>query len=239
MPALVAKSYIGLEQVTDPYIVNGKQYVKVRTKKGDIKQVRAYDEIEYRKYNPEVKIIQPARSKRNTLGFGDAGYIWIFKGETYENLTWFHNTECRFARPWGWYLPSDKEMPALMPTNITPIKLEWSQVSENDQLYSEEKLATIIDPILYDAGTAEFVGKLGDRINVEVTCTRAVTSESMYGISTFHVFEDDTGNIYTWTTTAKTLNQGDRYQLKGTIKDYKTYKNKKQNVLSNCRVQPI
>lgn len=239
MPALVAKSYIGLEQVTEPYTLNGKQYVKVRTKKGDIKQVRAYDEVEYRKYNPEVTIVQPAKSRRDILGFGEAGYIWVFKGNTYENLTWFQNSPCRFARPWGWYLPSENELPALMPTNITPIKLEWEKVSVEDQLLPEDKLTEYLDSILYDPGTAEYVGSIGARIEADVICTRAVVNQSYYGLSTFHVFEDEKGNIYTWNTAAKSLNQGDHYHLKGTIKEYKTYRNKKQNVLSNCRVTEI
>ena len=32
MSALVAKSYQGLEQICEPYTVNGRMYVKVRTK---------------------------------------------------------------------------------------------------------------------------------------------------------------------------------------------------------------
>ena len=64
--ALVAKSYQNCEQVTEPYMANGRQYVKVRMPNGTIKQVRAYTEAEYRKYNPEVKIIQPAKSKKTT-----------------------------------------------------------------------------------------------------------------------------------------------------------------------------
>ena len=69
MSALVAKSYQKLEQLCDPYEVNGKMYVKVRMKNGNEKTVRAYSEAEYRRYNPEVKIIQPAKSRKDVLGF--------------------------------------------------------------------------------------------------------------------------------------------------------------------------
>ena len=125
--ALVAKSYENLEQVCEPYSLNGKEYVKVRMKNGSIKQVRAYTEAEYRKYNPEVKIIKPAKSRRDVLGFGEKGYIWIFKGATpgatYENLDWFRASPCRYTRVWGWYLGSDEAMPEPLPANIEPIKL--------------------------------------------------------------------------------------------------------------------
>ena len=47
MSALVAKSYQGLEQICEPYTVNGRMYVKVRTKSGTEKQVRAYSEKEF------------------------------------------------------------------------------------------------------------------------------------------------------------------------------------------------
>ena len=162
--ALVAKSYENLEQVCEPYTMNGKEYVKVRMKNGSIKQVRAYSEAEYRKYNPEVKIIKPAKSRRDILGFGEKGFIWIFKGETYENLDWFHSSPCRYARTWGWYLPSDIEMPSPLPTNVEPLKLEWDEVSFEDQLISEDQIKEVVDKMLYDAGTSRYIGKVGDRL---------------------------------------------------------------------------
>ena len=121
---LVAKSYQGLPFVSEPYTLNGREYVKVRMKNGSIKQVRSYSEAEYRKYNPKVEIIKPAKSRRDILGFGEKGFIWIFKGETYENLDFFHSSPCRYARTWGWYLPSVIEIPSPLPTNIDPLKLE-------------------------------------------------------------------------------------------------------------------
>ena len=80
--ALVAKSYEGLEQVCEPYTLNGREYVKVRMKNGQIKQVRAYSEAEYRKYNPEVIIVKPAKSRRDVLGFGEQGFIWLFNSSS-------------------------------------------------------------------------------------------------------------------------------------------------------------
>ena len=77
--ALVAKSYIGLEQVTEPYSLNGKMYVKVRMKNGNIKQVRAYSAKEYAKYNPEVKVTKPIKSRREVFGFGEKGFIGFLK----------------------------------------------------------------------------------------------------------------------------------------------------------------
>ena len=237
--ALVAKSYENLEQVCEPYTMNGKEYVKVRMKNGSIKQVRSYSEAEYRKYNPEVKIIQPAKSRRDTLGFGEKGYIWIFKGETYENLDWFHSSPCRYARTWGWYLPSDIEMPSPLPANIEPLKLEWDEVSFEDQLISEDQIKEVVDKMLYDAGTSRYIGKVGDRLEMDVTCKKASISQSVYGISYFYVFEDSEGNVYTWGTSARSLDEGVQYHLKGTVKDHTTYRNVCQTVLTRCKVEEI
>jgi hypothetical protein len=237
--ALVAKSYENLEQVCEPYTMNGKEYVKVRMKNGSIKQVRAYSEAEYRKYNPEVKIIKPAKSRRDILGFGEKGFIWIFKGETYENLDWFHSSPCRYARTWGWYLPSDIEMPSPLPTNIEPLKLEWDEVSFEDQLISEDQIKEVVDKMLYDAGTSRYIGKVGDRLEMDVTCKKASITQSIYGISYFYVFEDSEGNVYTWGTSARSLDEGVQYHLKGTVKDHTTYRNVCQTVLTRCKVEEI
>ena len=237
--ALVAKSYENLEQVCEPYIMNGKAYVKVRMKNGSIKQVRAYSEAEYRKYNPEVKIIKPAKSRRDILGFGEKGFIWIFKGETYENLDWFHSSPCHYARTWGWYLPSDIEMPSPLPTNIEPLKLEWDEVSFEDQLISEDQIKEVVDKMLYDAGTSRYIGKVGDRLEMDVTCKKASINQGIYGISYFYIFEDGEGNIYTWGTSARSLDEGVRYHLKGTVKDHTTYRNVCQTALTRCKVEEI
>lgn len=237
--ALVAKSYENLEQLTEPYEVNGKMYVKVRMKNGQAKQVRAYSEKEYAKYNPEVKIIKPAKSRRDTLGFGEAGYIWIFKGETYENLEWFRASPCRYTRVWGWYLPSSEEMPAPLPANIEPIKLEWDDVSLDGQLISDDEITKVVDKLLYDESTSQFVGNIGDRVDLEVVCTRVSETQSMYGISYFHVFKTIDGNIFTWGTTSKCLEEDKIYHLRGTVKGHQTYKGQNQTTLTRCKAEEV
>ena len=237
--ALVAKSYEKLEQLTEPYEVNGKMYVKVRMKNGQPKQVRAYSEKEYAKYNPEVKIIKPAKSRRDSLGFGEAGYIWIFKGETYENLEWFRASPCRYTRVWGWYLPSNEEMPSPLPANIEPIKLEWDDVSLDGQLISEDEMTKVVDKLLYDESTSQFVGNVGDRVDLEVVCTRVSETQSMYGISYFHVFKTIDGNIFTWGTTSKCLEEDKIYHLRGTVKGHQTYKGQNQTTLTRCKVEEV
>lgn len=241
--ALVAKSYENLPQITDVYTVNGKQYVKVMMKSGVPKQVRAYTESEYRKYNPEVKVIKPAKSRRDILGFGEKGYIWIFKGATpgatYESLDWFRASPCRYTRVWGWYLPSDEAMPAPLPVNIEPIKLEWIDVSLNDQLISENEIKQVVDKLIYEPGTSKHIGNIGDRIDFDGTLSRAIINQNAFGISYYYIFEGDDGNTYTWNTSSRTLEEGQRYHVRGTLKEHTTYRAVAQNVLTRCKAEEI
>ena len=239
---LVAKSYEGLPIVTEPYTVNGREYVDVRLKSGQIKKVRSYTPQEYARYNPPVKVVQQAKSPRDVLGFGEAGYIWVFKGNTYENLSFFRNAPTRFARPFGWYLPSNIEMPDPLPVDITPVKLPWEAVKLDDyHLKDEKELTAIVAEYIYEPGQSEWLGEVGDKLeNVEVTCLRKIYLDSIYGSSTMYIFEDDNHNQLTWTTsTYQPIEADERYILNGKIKQLTKYRNINQTVVKNCKVKEI
>ena len=241
MPALVAKSYQNLEQVTEPYKVNGKEYVKVRLNNGTIKQVRSYSESEYRKYNPEVKVIQKAKSQREVFGFGEAGFIWIFKGDTYAALDWFRWAPTRYAEFFGWYLPSDIEMPTPLPANIEPLKLMWEDVKDpenEDKIMDHDLIRNYVNSLVYEPGTSEWVGEIKDKITLPLTCTKVRHFMNMYGTSTFYTFEDENKNVFTWTTqTSKDIQEGQTYLVSGRVKEHTTYRNVKQTALTRCTIK--
>ena len=236
--ALVAKSYEKLEQVCEPYMLNGREYVKVRLASGAIKQVRSYSEKEYAKFYPEVKIINPGKSKREIFGFGDAGFIWIFSGNTYENLEWFKASPMKYCRTWGWYLPSSEEIPEPLPANVTPIKLPWDMVKKDEtSLLDEAELKTIADSLIYPIDeNGEFVGEIGDRITFNATLDRAIPLENYYGHSFMYIFNDTDGHIYVWTTAAAVLTEGETYGITGTVKDHKIYRGQYQTILTRCKI---
>ena len=78
----VAKSYIALPIEEGPYIVNGKQYCKVRMKNGSLKQVRWYTDAEFAKMYPEEKAVVAAspdrKTQRDILGFENVTYFSRF-----------------------------------------------------------------------------------------------------------------------------------------------------------------
>lgn len=235
----VAKSYQNLEILCEPYTLDkGRQYVKVRTKNGENKQVRWYTDAEYAKMYPEAKTeiaITASTDRKTVLGFAE-GFITIFKGDTFGYLDWFRASEARFARPWGWYFASTVEVPAELPYGITPIKLTWEEVSTNGILNDENKIRAYVDTLIYDPKPGDYVGEIGERLSLEVIVTDTYAIESNYGSSTMHVMEDADGNTFLWTTSAKNLTSGLNYKIKGTVKDHKTYKGIKQTILTRCIV---
>ena len=240
MEYYVAKSYETWPRLCDPYEVNGKMYVKLRSPSGKEKVARAYDKPQVssvKNKNSEVTIIKAAKSRRDVLGFGEAGFIWLFKGETYPVLDWFKTSPCRYTKLWGWYLPSNIEMPSPIPAGIEPIKLDWTEISLDNQLIADKDITTIVNEKLYDAGSSKWVGNIGDRLTIYLTCNKAIDIDNMYGSSTFHVFTDENGNIFTWTTTAKHLEEGHTYNLTGTVKEHSKYKNQCQTNLTRCNIK--
>ena len=233
----VAPSYQNLEKIGNPFQVNNKLYQMVKMTNGKTKQVRLYDEKEYTKYYPKVEVIQPAKSRRDVLGFGEAGYIWLFKNATYELKDWFKASPCRYTRVWNWYLPSNIELPEPLPAGIEPIKLMWDEVSNDNQLLPEADVQKIVESKIYEAGPSEWIGKIGERLTLTLVCRRVVETESNYGISNIHTLLDENNNIFIWATSSRRLEENHIYELTGTVKKQDIYRNNKQTTLSNCRIK--
>ena len=243
MAALVANSYKNLEQVSDVYNIDGKQYVKVRMNNGTIKAVKAYTEKEYSRYlatsNSPVKVIKPAASRDKVLGFGDEHLIYIVKGNTFDNIDWLKWSACRYNRMFGWYLPSTEPMPTAIPDGLEFIPMNWDAVvDENGELRPEDEVTNIVDEYRYDPSPSQYYGEIGDKIDMILVCDNRYQFENNYGLSTLHTFHDpETGNVFTWTTNARVLDAGTTYHITGKIKGYQTYHNVKQTILTRCQVK--
>ena len=82
------------------------------------------------------------------LGF-NKGYITIFKGE---NEDWFEKSIARYARFWGWYIPSTEEIPKDLPDDLIPITLNWDLVGIGDRLKPEKEVEKIIKELKNNYG---------------------------------------------------------------------------------------
>ena len=137
MEILVAKTYQGLEVIETPYEKNKKMYCKVRTKKGEAKEVRVYSQKEYDKMYPDAG--PKWKPQREMLGFGEDGFILIFNNKP-EFEEFYEKGPFRYHKIFGWYLPGNEIVPALLP-GIVPKVLSWETVGgEDGDLIAEDKL---------------------------------------------------------------------------------------------------
>ena len=233
----VAPSFQNFEMLCEPYEVNGKKYIRVRNPKtGTERQVRWYEDKPAATQTATKMSAQDVYNKpqKEVLGF-DKGYITIFKGETYPHLEWFRESAARYHNLWGWYIVSTDEVPADLPEDITPVRLFWELVGNDEGfLFSEAKIKEGVESLIYEAGSSEYVGEIGDKIEVSVVVVKQIKLESAYGITNMHIFEDDCGNQYVWTTNARDWAEGSRKKIRGTVREHKTFRNIKQTVLTRC-----
>lgn len=231
----VAKSFQSYIQIGEVFTSSGKQYVNMKNPStGVIRKCRWYSDAEYARYYPEVKVIKAGKTQKEILGF-EKGYITIFKGNCYEDREWFKMSAARYSRLWGWYFISTDELPADLPTDVTPIQLLWEKVGgEDGSLFADAKVKTYVDTLLYEENPSEYVGEIGERIEITVEVIKTYDMDGYYGLSTMHTFKDSEGNIYLWTTSSKKWEVGSFHTIRGTIKDHKTFRNCKETILSRC-----
>lgn len=235
----VAKSYQELEIIGDVFVSSGRQYVNVKLKSGKLKTVRWYSDAEYRKMYPEVVAVARSadpfsKSQKEVLGF-TKGYITIFKGDTYAEIDWFRASIARYTRWWGWYIISTEEVPADLPEGITPIQLSWELVGQEDgNLKPEHLVKEAVESIIYDESESEYVGSIGERLELFLTVEKVIELDNNFGRSSMHIMRDDCGNSYVWTTASKTWSVGSEHHIKGTVKDHRKYRNQCQTILTRC-----
>lgn len=87
---------------------------------------------------------------------------------------------------------------------------------------------------------SQYVGKEGDKIQVNVNILRVLYIENGYGYrpaSTAIIkMQDERGNLYTWFTQVGDMEQEQKYTIKGTVKRHQEYKGVQETVLTRCKV---
>ena len=185
---------------------------------------------------PEVEEFKRIKPQKEVLGFTN-GYITIFKGNTYEEKDYFKLSSARYSRLWGWYFISTEELPENIPEDVEPIKLPWEMVGNSDEsLKNESEVIAAVESLIYDPGTSEFQGEVGERLELILTVEKAIELEGYYGVSTCYTMRDYDGNCFVWITssTKARLEIEKEYHIRGTVKEHKTYKRQKQTILSRC-----
>ena len=105
---------------------------------------------------------------------------------------------------------------------------------EEGMLKPDHLVKQAVESLLYEATDSQFVGAVGERLDLEVTVIAARRQDGYYGPSTVHHMEDATGNRYLWNTGSKSWEVGDKRHIKGTVKDHKVIKNVNVTILTRC-----
>lgn len=232
----VAPSFRSFIQVSEPYEIGGKAYIKMQNPKtGTIRQCRCYNDREYAKLYPPVEQPQERlRSRKDVLGF-EKGYITIFKDVPEEYEEYFKLSAARYCKYWGWYFSSNSELPSDLPSELEPARLLWTQIAiDDDTLRKESAIFAAVDSVRYEPSTSEFQGNIGDRVTITAILLKDCKFDTQWGTSHLYTFEDSNGNIYVWKTTSKQLESGKTFNFRGTIKEHSLYRGTKQTILTRC-----
>jgi hypothetical protein len=81
------------------------------------------------------------------------------------------------------------------------------------------------------------VGKVKERLTLDLVVTRTLPILGSYGTSYLHMFRDETGNVYKWFSTRERLEQGEKYKIVGTVKSHEEYEGIAQTQLTRCKVK--
>jgi len=121
--------------------------------------------------------------------------------------------------------------------------------------YRKSEYKRLLDIKNSNKKESEYVGNVGDKISVKVTYVNTYTYNTRFGSSNIHLFVDDNGNIFKWSTGSKLeftvkdpysnysqwyyLDKGATVQLTGKIKDHNEYNKQKQTVLTRCKYEVL
>jgi hypothetical protein len=235
----VAKTYTHMELQGEPFKENGKMYVNVLAPKG-IKKVRWYSDAEYRRMYPESEVTANDImdfNARHAFGFGDLGYITIYKGNesALEDFADGHHEYFRRNLTFGYYTPSAITVYNL-PSGVCPIRLLWDSVmAHDDRMKPHDEVIKIIAALIGNNTNSQFQGEINEWLQKTVTVKEKKSNETHFGTKHAYTLEDAENNLYIWETGAKDYTCGQAVSLKMKVKEHKEVRNEKITVVWYCK----
>ena len=121
--------------------------------------------------------------------------------------------------------------------------------------YRKSEYKRILDEKRGTSKVSDYVGKVGERISVKLIYLNSYSYNTRFGFSYIHLFVDDDGNVFKWTTSKAVLydlhyaaanitsrhalDKGAVIKLTGKIKEHSEYHNQKQTVLTHCKYEVL
>lgn len=234
---LVAKSYQNFKVIGEPFTENGREYVMLRKPNGKEFKARIYSETEYNRMYPDAKIEKKRlRSDKEVFGF-DKDFIYLVRTEEEDWLEW---SNARYAEFFGgWYIPSNEEIPSEQPNDLVVMELPWDRVGKSDGMLlpkTEVRKVTskFIESSIQNNLEGEWVGKIGERLDLTLEIGDKKTFETKYGKTHTYTMYDVNGNEFQWTTSAKDWEVDIIHHIRGTVKNHIAGKFNKATILTRC-----
>lgn len=174
-------------------------------------------------------------------GFSEDGKAWIVLGNTFEIKDALKEAGAKWNNLLGWHFDHE--------TKFDTFEISVDDVMETDYagVYMYTDYWAVLDFIKEQKAAhapktaSEFVGEIGDKVEMRLTFTAYYTFETHYTyngeVSYIYKFADENGNTIVWKTgKPMELKEGTEYTVKGTIKAHSEYKGDKQTVLTRCKI---
>ena len=234
----VEKTYASMEIEGEPFKENGRMYINVRAKSG-IKKVRWYSDAEYKRMYPEEEVKHDIMdfNARHAFGFGDLGFITIYKAPE-SVLEVFVNEHREFFRrnlTFGYYTPSRINLPEL-PSNICPIRLYWKDVMDHDNRMKPHEIVTkLVASLIGNKTESKYQGSINEWLQKTVTIKDKKSNESHFGTKHIYSLIDEDGNAYVWETGAKDYALDTTVSLKMKVKEHKEIDGNEITIVWYCK----
>ena len=237
---MVAKTYQSLEIQGEPFEENKRLYVNVITTKG-LKKARWYSDVEYRRMYPD-DIIEKNNTMdfnaRQAFGFGEKGYITLYKGQNVKEWAENDRTNIWYNLTFGYYTPSKFPTPKVS-DGIEPVQLKWEEVQDyEDRMKPHEEVAKFVNNLISirpNKNNSTYQGQENEWLEKEVSIKENITHEGHYGEKHTHYMCDAEDNMYIWETGAKNLETGMVVKLRMKVKEHKEIKGEKCTIVWYCK----
>ena len=174
-------------------------------------------------------------------GFSPDGVTYLVLGDSYSIKNELKEKEFKYSPLLRWHGPKNEFE---LPENCQYFKLEYQDFFYWDEdmhvSFMKQGIREVLDDIFNPVAesTSNFVGEIGERLrNIPVSVRNISGYDSPYGYKFIYTFEDNDGNLYTWSTvTQQTISLGMRVLLDGTIKAHVEYKGAFTTQLSRCKI---
>ena len=173
-------------------------------------------------------------------GFDTNGYTWLVKGNTFEIKDELKEAGAKFNPLLKWHFNSETKFDSVK-IHVTDL---FKETLDEDGYVEKCEAYEVVENLLKEESTSEYVGTIGDKVELELTIKFIRTFESLYynGADTaIIVCEDADGNAVVIKTTTSTklydsIDEENTYTVKGTVKEHSEYKETKQTILTRCKV---